>query len=59
MQQLQQQRFTWNTAKQDARREGGDSCKEVGRARGLSARCRGEAAGEGRKPRAHAAPTGG
>lgn len=47
MQRLQQQRFTWNTAKQDARREGGDSCKEAVQGRVLSARCRGEATGEG------------
>ena len=56
MQQLQQQCFTWNTAKQDARREGGASFKEAGRARGLSAQCPRLRGGQGRKPRAHAAP---
>ena len=58
MQRLQQQRFTWNTAKQDARREGGDSWKEAVQGRVLSARCRGEATGEGRKHSAPAALTG-
>ena len=56
MQQLQQQCFTWNTAKQDARREGGASWREAVRGRVLSDRCRGEATGEGREHSAPAAP---
>lgn len=59
MQRLQQQRFTWNTAKQDARREGGASWREAVQGRVLSAQCLRLRRGQGREHSAPAALTGG
>lgn len=47
---------SWRGGRAEAKYSLTAKTTEVGRARGLPARCRGEAAGEGRKPRAHAAP---
>lgn len=47
---------SWRGGRAEAKYSPTAKTTEAGRARGLSARCRGEAAGEGRKPRAHAAP---
>ena len=47
---------SWRGGRAEAKYSLTAKTTEAGRARGLSARCRGEAAGEGRKPRAHAAP---